>query len=147
MIKLADLQDMWVNDCKIDDLNLGKESTKTPELHAKYLNHLSTARLQLRKANTSLIKLKRIKSQYFRGELSKEELNVLGWDQYLGNKPLKSEIYEYLEADDDIIQQADKLEYIQTTVDYLDRVLRAIQSRGWDIKNSIEWTKFTNGLM
>ena len=126
---------------------MGKESTKTPELHAKYLNHLSTARLQLRKANTSLTKLKRIKSQYFRGELSREELNALGWDQYLGNKPLKSEIYEYLEADDDIIQQADKLEYIQTTVDYLDRVLRAIQSRGWDIKNSIEWTKFTNGLM
>ena len=60
MISLQDLQVMWVEDCKIDELNLGSESTKTPELHAKYLNHLSTAKLQYRKAETSLIKLKRI---------------------------------------------------------------------------------------
>jgi len=147
MISLQDLQVMWVEDCKIDELNLGKESTKTPELHAKYLNHLSTAKLQYRKAETSLIKLKRIKSQYFRGELSRQELEALGWEQYLGNKPLKSDMHEYLESDDDIIQQTDKLEYIGTVVDYLERVLRAVQGRGWDIKNSIEWTKFTNGLM
>ena len=138
---------MWYADCKIDELNLGSESTKTPELHSKYLNHLSTARLQLRKAETSLLKLKRIKSQYFRGELSKQELEALGWDQYLGNKPLKQEMQEYLEADDDIIQQTDKVEYIRTVTDFLERVLRSISSRGWDIKNSIEWTKFTNGLM
>ena len=54
---------------------------------------------------------------------------------------------EYLEADDDIIQQTDKVEYIRTVTDFLERVLRSISSRGWDIKNSIEWTKFTNGLM
>ena len=138
---------MWYADCKIDELNLGSESTKTPELHSKYLNHISTARLQLRKAETSLLKLKRIKSQYFRGELSKQELEALGWDQYLGNKPLKQEMQEYLEADDDIIQQTDKVEYIRTVTDFLERVLRSISSRGWDIKNSIEWTKFTNGLM
>ena len=66
---------------------------------------------------------------------------------YLGNKPLKSDMHEYLESDDDIIQQTDKLEYIGAVVDYLERVLRAVQGRGWDIKNSIEWTKFTNGLM
>lgn len=147
MISLKELQDMWYADCKIDELNLGSESTKTPELHSKYLNHLSTARLQLRKAETSLLKLKRIKSQYFRGELSRQELEALGWDQYLGNKPLKQEMQEYLEADDDIIQQTDKVEYIRTVTDFLERVLRSISSRGWDIKNSIEWTKFTNGLM
>ena len=138
---------MWVQDCKIDELNLGSESTKTPELHSKYLNHLSTAKLQLRKAETSLIKLKRIKSQYFRGELSQQELVALGWEQYLGNKPLKQEMQEFLESDDDIIQQSDKVEYIRTVADYLERVLRSISSRGWDIKNTIEWTKFTNGLM
>ena len=43
MITLNELQDMWVEDCKIDDLNLGPESTKTPELHAK----LSDARTEL----------------------------------------------------------------------------------------------------
>lgn len=147
MINLQELQSMWEKDCKIDELNLGSESARTATLHAKYLNHLSTAKLQLRKAEASLLKLRRIKGQYFRGELSRDELNALGWDQYLGNKPIKQDLQEYIDADDDVIQQTDKVEYIRTITDYLDRVLRSLNSRTWDIKGAIEWTKFTNGLM
>jgi len=147
MISLKELQDVWQEDCKIDELNLGRVAIQVPVLHSKYLNYLSTAKLQLRKAEASLYKLKRIKSQYFRGELSKFELDSLGWDQYLGNKPLKQDMNDYLDADDDIIQQTDKVEYIHTVTDFLERVLRSVSSRGWDIKNSIEWSKFTNGLM
>jgi len=147
MISLKELQETWAEDCKIDELNLGRVATQVPVLHSKYLNHLSTAKLQLRKAEAALYKLKRIKSQYFRGELSKFELESLGWDQYLGNKPLKQDMNDYLESDEDIIQQTDKVEYIRTVTDFLERVLRSVGSRGWDIKNSIEWSKFTNGLM
>lgn len=147
MINLQELQSMWERDCKIDELNLGSESIKTPILHSKYLTHLSTAKLQLRKAEASLLKLKRIKGQYFRGELSKQELDALGWDQYLGNKPLKQDMQEYIEADDDVIQQMDKVEYIRTITDFLERILRSLNGRTWDIKGAIEWTKFTNGLM
>ena len=50
MITLNELQDMWKVDCKVDELILGQESTKIPELHAKYLNYLSTFKLQLRKS-------------------------------------------------------------------------------------------------
>ena len=147
MISLKELQDVWQEDCKIDELNLGRVAIQVPVLHSKYLNYLSTAKLQLRKAEASLYKLKRIKSQYFRGELSKFELDSLGWDQYLGNKPLKQDMNDYLDADDDIIQQTDKVEYIHTVTDFLERVLRSVSSRGWDIENHIEWSKFTNGLM
>ena len=147
MISLKELQDVWQEDCKIDELNLGRVAIQVPVLHSKYLNYLSTAKLQLRKAEASLYKLKRIKSQYFRGELSKFELDSLGWDQYLGNKPLKQDMNDYLDSDEDIIKQTDKVEYIHTVTDFLERVLRSVGSRGWDIKNSIEWSKFTNGLM
>jgi len=147
MISLKELQDVWQEDCKIDELNLGRVAIQVPILHSKYLNYLSTAKLQLRKAEASLYKLKRIKSQYFRGELSKFELDSLGWDQYLGNKPLKQDMNDYLDSDEDIIKQTDKVEYIHTVTDFLERVLRSVGSRGWDIKNSIEWSKFTNGLM
>tara|TARA_B100000131_G_scaffold142237_1_gene138373 strand:- start:1412 stop:1855 length:444 start_codon:yes stop_codon:yes gene_type:complete len=147
MISLNDLQEMWSIDCKIDDLQLGKESTKTPELHAKYLAHLSTAKLQLRKAEADLYKLKAVKAKYFRGELSREELSNLGWEQYLGIKPLKNDLQDILNADNDVSKQEDKAEYIRTIVDFLERVLRSLNSRSFDIKNSIEWEKFTNGLL
>ena len=52
-----------------------------------------------------------------------------------------------LDADDDVIEQTNKVEYIRTVADFLERVMRYLNSRTWDIKNSIEWTKFTNGLM
>lgn len=147
MISLKELQDMWTEDSKIDELNLGQESTKTPELHAKYLAHMSQVRLSLRKAEASLLKLRRVKAQYYRGELSKEELDALDWEQYLGPKPLKQDINEMLDADNDVIEQTNKVEYIKVIADYLERIMRSLNSRTWDIKNTIEWTKFTNGLM
>lgn len=147
MITLKELQDEWSVDCKIDELQLGKDASKTPELHSKYLNHMSNVRLQLRKSEAALYKLRNIKAQYFRGELSKEELDALSWDQYLGVKPLKQDLSDMLDADDDVIEQTNKVEYLKTMADFLERVLRSLNSRTWDIKNILEWTKFTNGLM
>ena len=35
MITLNEIQEMWQEDCKIDESNLGQESTKIQELHSK----------------------------------------------------------------------------------------------------------------
>ena len=147
MITLNELQDQWKADCKIDELNLGSESTKTPELHSKYLNHLTTFKLQLRKYESQMYSLRRIKWRYFRGELSREELDNLGWEQYLGPQPLKNEMQEYLDSDADIIKIVDKIEYIKACLYQCEFVMKSLNSRTWDIKNAIEFMKFTNGLM
>lgn len=147
MITLNELQSEWNRDCKIDELNLGSESVKTPELHSKYLNHLTNFKLYLRKQESQLLALKRLKWRYFRGELSKEELIALGWEQYLGNSPLKNEMQDFLDSDDDVIKQAEKVEYARACLTFCETVMKSLSSRTWDIKNTIEWTKFTNGLM
>lgn len=144
---LEDIQNMWSKDCKIDELNLGSESIKTPELHAKYLNLLSTYKLQLRKNESKLLSLRKIKWRYYRGELTVHELDDLGWEQYLGATPLKNEMNDFLDTDSDVIRQQDKVEYVRTIAYQLEMILRSLNSRGWDIKNAVEWTKFTNGLM
>lgn len=147
MVDLDKLQTMWQQDCKIDDINLEKESLNTPNLHAKYVVILSTAKLNLQKERSDYYKLRRYKWRYFRGELSQRELEELGWEQYLGSKPLKNEMDEHLDGDFDLIKKKDKIAYWETVVDFVERVLRSINSRGWDIKNAIEWHKFTNGVM
>lgn len=146
-VDLDQLQRMWLEDAKIDDINLDKESVNVPNLHAKYLTILSTAKLNLQKERSDYYKLRRFKWRYYRGELSQQELTELGWDQYLGAKPLKNEMDEQLEGDFDLIKKKDKIAYWETIVDTLERILRSIGSRGWDIKNAIEWHKFTNGVM
>ena len=65
MATLNELQDMWAEDCKIDELDLGAESIGTPNLHAKYVTHLANFKLQLRKAQADLARLERVKSEYF----------------------------------------------------------------------------------
>jgi len=147
MITLDELQTEWKNDCKIDQLNLGAESTKTPELHSKYLNHLTTFKLQLRKNLSQKYSLKHIKRKYFRGELSKEELTKLGWEQYLGIAPLNNQMDDFLDSDPDIIKLDDRIEYTQACLYQCESIMKSLNSRTWDIKNAIEWTKFTNGLM
>lgn len=146
-MKLSELQEMWAEDCKIDETNLGKESARVPTLHAKYINFLSSTRLNLRKAESDYFNCRRKKYRYYRGEMSRDELETEGWIQWQGAKPLKNEIDEFLQGDADLIALQDKVEYFKTVLYQLEQIIRSINSRTWDIKSSIEWTKFTNGLM
>ena len=141
MATLNELQTQWAEDCKLDELDLGSESTRTPVLHSKYVTLLSNSKLQLRKAVADLKRLENVKSDYYRGELSKEELDQLGWEPWRKNAVLRSDMRDQLDSDPDIIKQQDKVYYLETTVDFLDRVLRSLNSRGWDIKNAVEWNK------
>tara|TARA_B100002019_G_scaffold293114_1_gene318807 strand:- start:3148 stop:3591 length:444 start_codon:yes stop_codon:yes gene_type:complete len=147
MATLNELQSQWSEDCKIDELDLGGESTKTPVLHSKYVTLLSNSKLQLRKAIADLKRLESVKSDYYRGELSREELDSLGWEPWRKNAVLRSDMRDQLDSDPDVIKQQDKVYYLETTVDFLDRVLRSLNSRGWDIKNAVEWNKLQSGLI
>ena len=146
-MKLNEIQAMWAEDCKVDQTNLGRSAARVPELHAKYLNMLTSVRLQYRKAEADYLRLRKLKFRYYRGELTREELTELGWEQYLSNRPLKNEMDEVMTTDDDIIQLTDKLEYIKTVLYQLEQILKSINSRTWDVKSAIEWYKFTNGGM
>jgi len=146
-MKLSDLQESWTEDCKIDEYNLGKESARTPNLHAKYLAYLTSTRLNLRKAESDYYNIRRLKYKYYRGEMTQEELADTGWMQWQGNKPLKNEMDEFLQCDKDLIELQDKIEYFKTVLYQLEQIIRSLNSRTWDIKNCIEWNKFTNGMI
>lgn len=146
-MKLTDLQEEWQKDSRINETNLGSEAARVPTLHAKYLTYLSKVKLQLRKAESDYLNTRRKKYKYYRGEMSIQELDDEGWDQFQGNKPLKNEMDELLECDEHLIELTDKVEYFKTVLYTLEQIVRSINSRTWDIKSSIEWTKFTNGMM
>lgn len=146
-MRLTELQEEWKADSAIDETNLGRESTRVPTLHAKYITYLSKVRLQLRKAESDYFNTRRLKYRYYRGEMSREELAVLEWEQFQGNKPLKNEMDEFLQCDSDLIVLQDKIEYFKTVIFTLEQIIRSINSRTWDIKTAVEWHKFTNGMM
>jgi hypothetical protein len=146
-MKLSEIQEMWEQDSRIDETNLGRESTRVPTLHAKYLTYLSKVKLQLRKAESDYYNTRRLKYRYYRGEMTQMELEDNGWVQWQGNKPLKNEMDEFLQCDQHLIELQDKVEYFKTVIYTLEQILRSVNSRTWDIKTAVEWTKFTNGMM
>lgn len=146
-MKLNEIQEEWVTDSRIDETNLGSESAKIPKLHSKYLNLLVNTKLTVRKCESEYLRMRRLKYRYYRGELTQAELEEQNWPQWQGVKPIKNEMDEFLSTDTDLVYLQDKLEYHKTVLVMLENIMKSISSRTWDVKNSIEWTKFTNGMI
>lgn len=142
---LKQLREEWAKDSKIDQMNLGEESIRTPALHSKYLNVMTEKRLQLRRTKRDRLTLAATKTRYFKGELSKEELQTHGWPQYLGKPVLKSDMDRVLQSDPDMMKLDDKIEYLTITIEFLESVITFLGKRTWDVKGAIEWAKFTSG--
>jgi hypothetical protein len=136
---------MWVDDARIKETHLAEESLKIPLLHSKYLNFLSSTKLVLRKLESDYLRMRKRKYRYYRGEMTKLELDEMGWSQWQGTKPLKNEMDEFLSTDDDLITLQDKVEYYKTMIFQLEQIMRSLNSRTWDIKNAVEFMKFSQG--
>ena len=62
-------------------------------------------------------------------------------------KLLKPDVDKYIKADEDMIKLEQKVTYVQSVVDYLDKTIRTISNRTFQIKNAIDWKKFTSGVI
>ena len=143
-MKLEDIQELWHRDSEIDYTELGTESIRIPQIHDKYLKIFTDERIRLKGVEFELSKLVRTKTEYYSGKMSQEELERHGWEQYLG-RLLKNEITNYIESDDDVIKLKQQLVVLQEKVNYLDSVIRMINNRGFQIKNALDWLKFSHG--
>lgn len=145
-MNLQEIQDEWERDCQIDDNHLGEASTYTPNLHAKYLKILINTKLKLTKIQADYNLLRKNKFKYYRGELSREELSSLGWEPWQYNKPLKNEMDEFLQGDNDLIALNQRIEYLNIILYTLESILNQIKARDWQIKNGIQWKTFLSGM-
>lgn len=144
-MNIDDIINEWKTDSKIDDSHLAHAALYSSILHSKYLELLSKTKIKMQKLRIRLSRLHNIKTRYYRGELTKEELQEYGWSQYQGNKPLKSEMERLLDTDPDCIEILESIDYLNTCKETLESIIRQIGSRSYDIKNYIEWNKFQAG--
>ena len=130
-------------DLGVDDETLDKESYKNQELYAKYLDHKTNFELLLYKAKGDYKILFKDKWEYYGGKADAKIYVTKPFDL----KVLKTDLSIYIESDEEIIKLEHKIAYLETTIKYIDGVLRSIQSRGWDIKNAISWIQFEAGMI
>jgi len=134
----------WDKDSKIDETELSTESVKIPKIHNKYLKIFMGERVSLFKLKAEKNRVKKTLLEYYLGELDKEELEELGRDQFY-KKLLKNEVDVYIESDDLFIETTLKVAMQQEKVEYLERVIKSLDNRGFAIKNAIDFMRFTMG--
>lgn len=133
----------WENDAVMDQTEPSKELLRVPVLHQSYLKILTQHRIAKQKAHFDYLRMRKVKTEYYTGKLSKEELEQYGWEPF--QFVLKSDIQTYLEADKDLIKLLEKKVYHEETVAVIDSIMNEIKQRTWQLKEFIAWERFVSG--
>lgn len=100
-------------------------------LHEKFCRHLTTAALQLRKAEKELNDIRRKKHEWYIKEydirLDRKELEV-----YVSNEP-------------EVIEAEDKVSYWKASAKYIEGILDGISKASYNLGNAIKWEVFKGG--
>ncbi len=143
-MKFEEIQKLWTSDCNIDETELAQESVKIPQLHNKYLILYSNEKLRLKTQRFEHSKLVKLKKEYYGGRMSQEELEAVDWEPFQ-YKLLKADVEQYVDADENIIESKKILALQEEKVDYLEAIVKGLSTRGYLIKNAIDWKRFTEG--
>jgi len=144
MIKLDEIEQEWNQDCLINPVELDQASLDSPKLHSKYIRYYNKVRLHILSLEDKLADEMKIKNLYYSGRMSKEEYEESGLEPF-PLKILKTDIKFYLESDPSIKKIKNRIEYYKIFLDCIKSIIDQINRRSFEIKNIIEYRKFTSG--
>jgi len=142
MIDLTGIQKMWEKDSKIDIDNLHTESINIPVLHAKYYEIYNNLMLLRKKAEQQKKNIRHEGYEFYSGKADP--------DVYIENpfpKKIrdKDTLQKYLDADEKLSGVSLKIDYYEVMLRYIEEILKQITNRTYQIKNSIDFMRFTSG--
>ena len=138
-LKKESYKDLPIN--KIE--NIDQESFYNQEIKAKWLDYKSRFELLLARSKGDYQVMYREKWEYYGG---KSDAKIYASKPF-NFKVLKSDLQIYIASDEDIIKISNKIAYLETTIKFIDGVIKSIDNRGWDIKNAITWKQFEAGMV
>jgi len=142
-MNLEKIQEMWERDSRIDPDNLHDESLKIPQLHSKYYTIYNTITLLREKARDSYNRIRLERYNYYTGKAPAE---VYAAEPFPYKVREKDAIQRHMDADEKLNTINMKIKYYDTTLKYLEEIIRIISNRTYQIKNAIEWNKFQAGF-
>ena len=143
-MKFEEIQYQWTLDCEMDETELSHESIKIPQLHNKYLIFYSNEKLKFKEIKYLFAGLIKRKRDYYSGRMTAKELEIADWEPFQ-LKLLKADVQEYIDADDNVIESKKLLALQEEKVNYLESIVKSLTTRGYLIKNAIDWKRFTEG--
>lgn len=141
-VSLEVIQEMWQKDSEVNQDELDTESLKIPQLHAKYYQLYNTILLLRRQAEQQHSSILLERRKFYMG---KAETQVYIDEPFPYKVRDKEDLKLYLEADEKLSKIRLKIDYYETMLKYLEEILKQISNRTYQIKNAIEWRRFTAG--
>jgi hypothetical protein len=139
------VEEQWANDSVIDETILNTESCiRTGKLHSKYYSLFMKEKRNLTQIELEYSKLRQRKYEFFLYGATKETIE-LGWE-IPPKVPLKTEISNVIDAENDIQQLILLLNTQKTLVQFLNDIIKMIAGRSFQIRDAIEWSKFVNAV-
>ena len=139
---LQKINEMWERDSVIDDTLIDSASIKIPQLHQKYMTLLSEFTLLQKKKTQELKRAQHMKFLYYSGKAPPEEYE----DAPFNYKVLKGEAWNWVNVDETIQNIELKIEYYNVVLRTLEEILKQVHQMSYNIKNVIEWRRFTGGM-
>jgi hypothetical protein len=143
MIDLETLQGMWHDDSKINPDNLHTESLNIPVLHSKYYDIYNTLMLLRKKAEQQRKNIRHERYEYFSGKSDPEVYIDNPFPKKIRDKET---MQKYLDADTKLSEVSLKIEYYEVMLRFIEEILKQITNRTYQIKNSIDFMRFSSGL-
>jgi hypothetical protein len=145
MDKLSELQveakeDLIIFD-GINDEDLHQQSYKNQIIKPKWLDYKSKYKLMLFQCKAEHKRLYREKWEYYGGKSDAKVYAAKPFDL----KVLKTDLGIYINSDEEIMEIEKKIVYYEIVIEFIEGVIKSIDSRGWDIRNAQDWKKFIAG--
>jgi predicted nucleic-acid-binding Zn-ribbon protein len=138
---INEIELMWKEDSKIDQDNLHEEALKIPVLHSKY-HEIQNKIYQVKKVKEAEYNsLYAEKTLYYAGKADPEVYQLRPFP----HKVLKNDIPLYLNSDEELVKIKTRVDYCNYLMSYLSDILKMIHNRSFQIRDSIEWSRFIAG--
>jgi len=141
---LEDLMKLWEKDSVVNTADAGAEIIRIPTLHNKYNRFLSLHRLSAKKSEIKYNQVRKLKWLYYSGKLTEEELKQYDWEPF--QFVLKSDMYIFLEGDDDLAECMRKKAYHDEAANFCLNVMKELNNRTWQLKEYMSWQKYEQGV-
>lgn len=135
----------WERDAPIDAMDIANKTLSVPILHSKYLRMLASWKTKRSKLAVKLAEVRRFKTRYYNGELTREELQSANLPQYQYKRPLKAELEAMLLADSDVNKVQTQIEAVDTIIFALEKIMESIKDRNFTISNYLRAQAYTRG--
>ena len=141
-LSLETIQEMWEKDSKMNQDELDTESLKIPQLHARYYNLYNTILLMRKRDEAVYTSCLLDRRKYYTG---KATADIYAQEPFPYKVRDKDDLKLYLDSDEKLSKVKLKIEYYDTMLKYLEEILRQVSNRTYQIKNAIEWRRFSSG--